>query len=156
MTPSMAPRPGRTSIEQRPMVTIRSDGGRHPPRRLRMMTGLVEEMQCFRGPTVPTKRRVALAHPNYHSVLCRWARGSSGRSNPHETNATKVEPKVDRTSLKSQTMQLQGRNGDRLTISPNYATPRPVFLRNDHILGEDMLLISAVEEADDTLRLVLN
>jgi hypothetical protein len=53
-------------------------------------------------------------------------------------------------------MQLQGRNGDRLTISPNYATPRPVFLRNDHILGEDMLLISAVEEADDTLRLVLN
>jgi hypothetical protein len=25
---------------------------------------------------------------------------------------------------------------------------RPVFLRNDHILGEDMLLISAVEEAD--------
>jgi hypothetical protein len=64
-------------------------------------------------------------------------------STPQKSNRKRPEAKPeikDGVALKAVQRQI-----DRFTKLRN---TRPVFLRNDHILGEDMLLISAVEEAD--------
>jgi hypothetical protein len=64
--------------------------------------------------------------------------GTPQKSNRKRT-AAKPEIK-DNATLKAVRRQI-----DHFTELRN---TRPVFLRNDHILGEDLLLISAVEEAD--------
>lgn len=68
---------------------------------------------------------------------------SKRMSTPQKSNRkrSEVKPEIkDGATLKAVRRQI-----DHFTELRN---TRPVFLRNDHILGEDMLLISAVEEAD--------
>jgi hypothetical protein len=111
------------------------------------MMRLVEEMQRFPwSDSSDEDERVASNYPNYHSVLCRWVSGIERSKQPHETTRHKSRTESDKPEIKDNATSRP--YGDRLTIFTELRNTRPVFLRNDHILGEDMLLISAVEEAD--------
>ena len=74
---------------------------------------------------------------------------TAGRSNRTKSTPQKSTRKTTARSREN-TDELEGSHVVRRQLAhfASIRRNRPVFQRNDHILGEDMLLISAVEEAD--------